>query len=92
MVKISDLNKREREIRQSLSSLERQFKSNKVSKVDYNAMKKKREGELKKISETVSVPLPRKSSSRRLACSTCSSLRIGAILKMALSPRSGADP
>lgn len=49
MVSISDLNKRERVVRKSLSDLERQMKKKKISTADYNKMKKVKEGELKKI-------------------------------------------
>ena len=51
-----------------------------------------REGEEKKISETVRLPLPRNASSLRFGCSALSSFRIGPALKIALSPRSGAEP
>ena len=49
MVKISDLNKREREVRKSLNDLEKQLKDKKISNNDYTRLKKEREVELKKI-------------------------------------------
>jgi chromosome segregation ATPase len=49
VVKISDLNKREREVRKSLNDLEKQLKGKNISKDDYSRLKKEKEGELKQI-------------------------------------------
>jgi hypothetical protein len=61
MVNISDLNKKEREIRKSLADIEKKFKNNNISKVDYSKIKKGKEGELKSIElerKTVIARLP----------------------------------
>lgn len=49
MVKISDLNRREREIRKSLNDLENQLKNKKIPKNEYDSQKKDKENELRKI-------------------------------------------
>lgn len=49
VVTLSDLNKRERVVRKSLVDIEKNFKSNKISKIDYAKMKKQKQDELKKI-------------------------------------------
>jgi hypothetical protein len=49
MVSISELNRRERDVRQSIGSLEKRFKENKISKADYDSMRGDKEKELKKI-------------------------------------------
>jgi hypothetical protein len=51
-----------------------------------------RDGDEKKISETVSVPLPRNGSVANLSFSARTSSSISDILYIALSPRSGAEP
>ena len=49
MVKISDLNKKERDVRKTLADIENRFKSNRISKRDYSSIKRNKETELKKI-------------------------------------------
>ncbi|MFC2143976.1 hypothetical protein ACFLQO_01270 [Candidatus Aenigmatarchaeota archaeon] len=49
MVKISDLNKKERDVRKTLTDIENRFKNNRISKRDYNSIKRNKETELKKI-------------------------------------------
>lgn len=49
VITLSDLNKRERVVRKSLVDIEKNFKSNKISKIDYAKMKKQKQDELKKI-------------------------------------------
>jgi hypothetical protein len=49
MVRISDLNRREREVRKSLSDLEKQLKEKSISGADYKRMKREKENELNGI-------------------------------------------
>lgn len=61
MVSISDLNKKEREVRKSLADIERKFKNSNISKADYDKVKRGKEGELKSIElerKTVIARLP----------------------------------
>ncbi len=49
MVKISDLNKKERDVRKTLADIENRFRNNRISKKDYSSIKRNKEADLKKI-------------------------------------------